>query len=196
MRPFPLLRVLAVVAAFVPAPEATAQSYSDPGLGIGADAGFSEGRSADGLSLAAGLHLRYRFTGSLGLEGRIGYRRETAEDGSGPLLDIVDIPVTGTAQLFFFPRSRVQPFLLGGAGLHVVRTTPQGRNTTFGGGTEALFAMHAGAGVDVRPSRTTAVHLDARWVFLEPTAITDLVNAGYDVRAGYFAIALGLTFFR
>lgn len=196
MRSIPLLPVLAGLAVLAFSQRLSAQSYSDPGLGLGAHAGVSEGSSADGPSLCAGLQLRYRLTASLGLEGRIGYRRQTVDDGSGPLLDVLDLPVTGTGQLFFFPRGRVQPFLLAGAGLHVVRTTPQGRNTTLGGGTEALFAMHAGAGVDVRPSRTTAVHLDARWVFLEPTAITDLVNAGYDVRAGYFAITLGLTFFR
>jgi hypothetical protein len=196
MRPIPLLGVLACMSAFVFVPGATAQSYSDPGLGLGADAGFTEGRSADGLSLAAGVHLRYRFSGSLGLEGRIGYRSETVDDGSGPLLDIVDVPITGTGQLFFFPRARVQPFLLAGAGLHVVKSTPQGRNTDLGGGTEALFAMHAGAGVDVRPSRATALHLDARWVFLEPTAIPDLQAAGFDVRSSYLAITLGVTFFR
>ncbi len=184
------------MAALAPAPGATAQSYSDPGLGLGADAGLSEGRSADGPSLAVGVHLRYRFSGSLGLEGRIGYRRETVEGSSGPLLDVVDVPITGTGQLFFFPRARVQPFLLAGAGLHVVKTAPQGRNTALGGGTEALFAMHAGAGVDVRPSRASAVHLDARWVFFKPTVISDLQTAGYDVRSGYLAITLGVTFFR
>ena len=196
MRPLSLLRVLACLAALALARGATAQSYSDPGLGLGADAGLSEGRSADGPSLTAGLHLRYRLTGSLGFEGRIGYRREIVDDGSGPLLDIVDFPVTGTGQLFFFPRARVQPFLLAGAGLHIVKTTPQGRNPGVGGATEALFAMHAGTGVDVRPSRSTAVHLDARWVFLESTAITDLEKAGYGVRSGYLAIIFGLTFFR
>jgi hypothetical protein len=184
------------VATLAPAPGATAQSYSDPGLGLGADVGLSEGRSADGPSMAFGVHLRYRFSGSLGLEGRIGYRRETVEDSSGPLLDVVDVPITGTGQLFFFPRARVQPFLLAGAGLHVVKTTPQGRNAALGGGTEALFAMHAGAGVDVRPSRASAVHLDGRWVFFEPTVISDLQAAGYDVRSGYLAITLGVTFFR
>ena len=196
MRPIPLLGVLACMSVFVFVPGATAQSYSDPGLGLGADAGFSEGRSADGPSLAAGVHLRYRFSGSLGLEGRIGYRSETVDDGSGPLLDIVDVPVTGTGQLFFFPRARVQPFLLVGAGLHVVKTTPQGRNTAIGGGTEALFAMHAGAGVDVRPSRASAVTLQARWILIDPTSISDLEKAGYPLHPGYFAITLGMTFFR
>ncbi len=175
---------------------AAAQSYSDPGLGLGVDAGLSKGHSAGGFSPVADLHLRYRFTGSLGLEGRIGYRHEAVEDSSGPLLDLVDIPVTGTGQLFFFPRARVQPMLIAGAGLHVVKTTPRGLNTTLGGGTKAIFAMHAGAGVDVRPSRVSAVTLDARWVFLEPTVISDLQAAGYDVRSGYFSITLGLTFFR
>jgi hypothetical protein len=196
LRPISLLRVLACLAAVALDRSATAQSYSDPGLGLGADAGLSEGRSANGPSLTAGVHLRYRLTGSLGFEGRIGYRRESVDDGSGPLLDIVDVPVTGTGQLFFFPRARVQPFLLVGAGLHVVKTTPQGRNTVVGGETEALFAMHAGAGVDVRPSRTSAVTLEARWVLIDPTSISDLEKAGYVLHPGYFAITLGVTFFR
>lgn len=196
MRSIPLLPVLAVLVVLAFSQRLSAQSYSDPGLGLGAHAGVSEGSSADGASLCAGLQLRYRLTASLGLEGRIGYRRQTVDDGSGPLLDVLDLPVTGTGQLFFFPRGRVQPFLLAGAGLHVVRTTPTGRNATTSEATEALFGMHAGAGFDVRPSRSTAVHLDARWVFLEPTAITDLEKAGYDVLPGYLAITLGVTFFR
>lgn len=195
MRPIPLLRALAFLWASLPATGA-AQSYSDPGLGFGAHVALTEGRSADGASLAGGLHLRYRLTSSLGLEGSIGYRRETVADAGGPLLDLVEIPVTGTGQLFFFPRTRVQPFLLAGAGLHVVKTTQEGRNETAGGATEALFAVHAGAGVDVRPTRTSAVQLDARWVFLEPTAIADLSSAGFDVQSGYLAITLGVTLFR
>lgn len=196
MRPISPLRVLACLATLALAPCAWAQSYSDPGIGLGAFAGLSEGRSETGPSLTGGLHLRYRLTGALGFEGRIGYRRETVDDGAGPLLDLVDLPLTGTGQLFFFPRARVQPFLLAGAGLHVVSSKPLGENTTTTDATEALFAVHAGAGIDVRPTRTTALTLDARWVFLEPTAVTDLGKAGYDVQPGYLSITLGLTFFR
>jgi outer membrane protein W len=191
-----LLRALACIAVAALPRAAAAQAYSDPGLGLGAYVGVSEGRSTEGPSLTGGLGFRYRLTGSLGLEGRIGYRSETVDDGSGPLLDLVDVPITGTGQLFFFPRTRVQPFLLAGAGLHIVKTTPRGRNTAVEGGTEALFAVHAGAGLDVRPSRRSAVTIDARWVFLEPTAIADLQAAGYAVSSGYLAIALGVTFFR
>jgi opacity protein-like surface antigen len=175
---------------------AAAQSYSDPGLGVGGRAGLSEGRSADGPSFTGSLHLRYRLTGSLGLEGSVGFRSETVDDGGGPLLDVVDLPVTGTGQLFFFPRTRVQPFLLAGAGLHVVKTTPKGRNATSGGSTKAVFAMHAGAGLDVRPSRRTAVHLEGRWVFLDLAEMDDLAAAGYPVRPGYVSVTLGVTFFR
>jgi len=53
-----------------------------------------------------------------------------------------------------------------------------------------------GAGLDVRPSRSSAIHLDARWVFLEPTAIADLAAEGYAVRSGYLSVVLGVTFFR
>ena len=106
------------------------------------------------------------------------------------------MPVTGTGQLFFFPRRRLQPYLLAGAGLHVVRAEPEGRNPASDTKTEALFAVHAGAGIDVRPTRASAVHLDARWTFLEPTSIADLEKAGFDVAPGYWAVALGVTFSR
>lgn len=191
----PLLRLLAFFAAALPA-SALAQSFSDPGLGLGAHVGMTEGPSSEKPTLAGGLHVRYRVSASLGLEGAVGYRHETLDDGSGPLLGLVEIPVTGTGQLFFFPRTRVQPFLLAGAGLHVVKTTPKGRNTDIGGGTEAQFGVHFGAGVDVRPSRTSAVTLDARWVYVEPTAITGLEDAGYDVKPGYYSVAVRFTLFR
>ena len=188
--------MLSLVAAASFARTAAAQSFSDPGIGAGGRVSLAQGRSADGPSYGGGLHLRYRLTASLGLEGSVGYRRETGDDGEGALLRVVDVPVTGTGQLFFLPRGRVQPFLLAGAGLHVVKSTPKGRNTTAGGATEALFALHAGAGLDVRPSRSSAVHLDARWFFLEPTPMSDLEKAGFDVRPGYLQVSIGVTFFR
>lgn len=193
----PLLRALALaaVAAVLPRPVA-AQAFSDPGLGAGARAGLSEGRSSAGASPTGGLLLRYRLTGSLGVEGGVGFRSETVDDGDGPLLDVVDLPVTGTGQLFLFPRARVQPFLLAGAGLHVVKTTPKGRNAGIGGSTKAVFAMHAGAGFDVRTSRRSAVHLDGRWVFLDLAELDALAAAGFGVRQGYAAVTLGVSFFR
>jgi opacity protein-like surface antigen len=197
VRLFSLLHALAFLAAATSlARSAAAQSYSDPGLGLGARAGFCEGRSSDAPSFTGSLHVRYRLTGPLGLEGSVGFRSETVDDGGGPLLDVVDLPVTGTGQLFFFPRTPVQPFLLVGAGLHVVKTTPKGRNATIGGSTKAVFAMHAGAGLDVRPSRRTAVHLEGRWVFLDLAEMDDLAAAGYPVRPGYVSVTLGVTFFR
>jgi opacity protein-like surface antigen len=197
VRPLPLLSALALVAAAASLSRpAAAQSYSDPGLGAGACAGFSEGRSSDASSFTGSLHVRYRLTGALGLQGSVGFRTGTVDDGGGPLLDVVDLPVTGTGQLFFFPRTRVQPFLLAGAGLHVVKTTPKGRNEDIGGSTKAVFAMHAGVGLDVRPSRRSALHLEGRWVFLDLADIDALAAAGYPVRQGYGSVTLGVTFFR
>lgn len=196
MRLLALLRsLLPLLAAALPHALA-AQSFSDPGLGFGGGLLLSEGRSADGRSVGGELHVRYRLTGSLGIEGRVSVRRETAADTEGPLLEMLEVPVTGTGQLFLLPRGRLQPYLLAGAGLHVVRARPEGRNPQPDAKTEALFALHAGAGFDVRPSRTSAVHLDARWTFLEPTSVADLEKAGFDVAPGYWAVALGVTFSR
>ncbi len=192
---FPFGALLGLAAAFLSSP-AAAQSWSDPGVGFGARFGLGQGRSADSPSAGGAIHVRYRLTGSLGLEGSLGVRRETVGDGDGPLVRLTELPFTGTGQLFFFPHRRLQPYLLAGAGLHVVRAEPEGRNPASGTKTEALFAVHAGAGIDVRPSRATAVHLDARWTFLEPTAVGDLEKAGFDVATGYWAVALGVTFYR
>ena len=195
MTPLLLLRALVAVAASLPA-IAAAQSFSDPGLGLGVRGGVSDGASAANATFTGAVLLRYRFSASIGLEGAVGYRTETVDDGAGALLDLREVPVTGTGQLFFFPRTRVQPFLLAGAGLHVVRAAPKGRNTDVGGGTEAQFGFHFGAGVDVRPSRSSALTLEARWVYVEPTAVTGLSDAGYDVKPGYLSVTLGVTFFR
>ncbi len=187
--------LLGLAAVLFSAP-ASAQSWSDPGIGFGARLGLGRARSADSASAGGAIHVRYRLTGSLGLEGALGVRRETVGDDQGPLLRLTEVPFTGTGQLFFFPRGRLQPYLLAGAGLHVVRAEPEARSPASGVKTEALFAVHAGAGIDVRPSRTSAVHLDARWTFLEPTTIGDLEKAGFDVAPGYWSVALGITFFR
>lgn len=196
VKPLPLLCALALLAGTATPRPASAQSHSDPGLGLGVRAGLSEGRSSDAPSFTGSLFVRYRLTGSLGLEGSVGFRSDTVDDGGGPLLSVVDVPVTGTGHLFLLPRTRFQPFLLAGAGLHVVKTTPRGRNETIGGSTKAVFAMHAGAGLDVRPSRRSAVHLEGRWVFLDLSDLDDLATAGYSVRQGYLSVTLGITFFR
>lgn len=175
---------------------AAAQSWSDPGIGVGARLSASAGASADGVTAAGGLFLRYRLTGALSLEGGVAYRTETLGDDAGPLLDVLDVPVTGTGILHFLPRTRFQPCLLAGAGLHVVRTSPAGRNATTVTATEAQFAIHVGAGLDVRPSRRSAVHLDARWYFFEPTAVSDLAAVGEDVAPGYLLVSVGVSLFR
>lgn len=192
---YPIGALLGLAAALHSAP-AAAQSWSDPGIGFGARLGLGQARSADSPSAEGAIHVRYRLTGSLGLEGSLGVRRETIGDGDGPLVRLTELPVTGTGQLFFFSRRRLQPYLLAGAGLHVVRAAPEGRNPASNEKSEALFAVHAGAGIDVRPSRASAVHLDARWTFLEPTSIGALEKAGFDVAPGYWSVALGVTFYR
>ena len=191
----PLFLAPALVLAALAAP-AAAQSWSDPGLAFGAHLSASSGESAEGVTAGGGLFLRYRMTGSLALEGGVAYRRETLGDAGGPLLDVLDVPVTGTGLLYFLPRTRVQPYLLAGAGLHVVQTKPAGRNATTQKATEAQFAMHAGAGIDFRPSRRSSVHLDARWFFFEPTAVSDLAADGYGVGGGYLLVSLGVSFSR
>ena len=47
---------------------AGAQSYSDPGTGYGAEAGYASGRDAESGSATGGVHARLRLTGGIGLE--------------------------------------------------------------------------------------------------------------------------------
>jgi len=175
-------------AALATALPAAAQSYSDPGTGYGADAGYSRGRDADSGGATGGVHARLRLTGGIGLELSAGYRRDTFATDGARVLTVDEAPLTVSLLTFFLTNGGVQPYLLAGIGYTWAKPRGEGTNAGTSYPAENLFALHAGAGVDVRTSFKTSVFLDGRYVFLDVNAVKALAN---QPKADYLRIAAG-----
>ncbi len=160
-------------AALLAAFPAAAQSNSDPDAQWGVHAGVVTGRDVDGARATGGFHWRPRITGALDLEVSAGYERLTWTSG-GRRVDADHLPVEGSLLFFFLTSRRVQPYLLAGIGYHWLN--PHGGSFTDGASYQAqnLFALHGGAGVDVRAGERLSFWLDGRWTFLDVDAVKDL----------------------
>ncbi len=175
MRPFgPIPLAATLAAALAAALPASAQSYSDPGTGYGAKAGYGSGRDAESGSATGGIHARLRLTGGIGLEMSAGYRRDTFAVEGTRVLTVDEIPVEASFLVFFLHSGRVQPYVLAGAGYTWAKPQGAGPNAATHYPAENLFALHAGAGVDVRTSFRTSVFLDGRYAFLDVEAVRKL----------------------
>jgi opacity protein-like surface antigen len=181
--PAPIL----LAAAFAAALPAGAQSYSDPGTGYGLSAGYARGRDAEAGSATGGVHARLRLTGGIGLEVSAGYRHDSFA-ADGVRLTVDEIPVAGSLLVFFPHDGRVQPYLLAGIGYTWAKPKGEGPKADPSYPAENLFALHGGAGVDVRTSFRTSVFLDARYVFLDVGAVKALPN---QPRSDIFRLAAG-----
>ncbi len=162
-----------LAAALLGTLPASAQSNSDPDAQWGVHAGVATGTDTEGTTAAGGLHWRPRLTGALGLELSVGYERENWT-ANGRRVEADHVPVEGSLLFFLFYDHRVQPYLLAGLGYHWVN--PHGAGFLDGTAYTAqnLFALHAGAGVDVRAGERWSFWLDGRWTFLDVDAVTDL----------------------
>jgi outer membrane protein W len=188
--PIPLAATLAATLATTLAVTlpVRAQSYSDPGTGYGAEVGYGSGRDAESGSATGGVHARLRLTGGIGLEMSAGYRRDTfAVDGTR-VLAVDEIPVEASFLVFFLHSGRVQPYVLAGAGYTWAKPKGEGSNAATHYPAENLFALHAGAGVDVRTSFRTSVFLDGRYAFLDVDAVKKQPN---QPKADHIRIAAG-----
>jgi outer membrane protein W len=164
------LGFLAVVTA-LSAPFAAAQAASDPGLGAGVSASYTNATSADGGSLSGAVQVRARLTGSIAVEGLLTYRRETHSLAGERVLLVEEVPVQISGMLFFLTRGAVQPYVLGGIGYYYVHTKGEGARVGDGSHSENKFGFHGGAGVDVRVATRASLFADVRRVFLDVDAV-------------------------
>ena len=159
-----------------------------PGLGYGADAGYTRSRDAESGGATGGVHARLRLTGGIGLELSAGYRRDSFAEGGARVLVVDEVPLAVSFLGFFLPNGRVQPYLLAGIGYTWAKPRGEGTNAGTPYPAENLFALHAGAGVDVRTSFRTSVFLDGRYVFLDVNAVKALPT---QPKADHLRVAAG-----
>ena len=121
--PAPILLRRGSRAAALPA---AAQSYSDPGTGYGADAGYARGRDAESGGATGGVHARLRLTGGIGLEVSAGYRHDSFATDGVRVLTVDEIPIAASLLVFFPHDGRVQPYVLARHRLHVGQAERRG----------------------------------------------------------------------
>lgn len=191
-----MIELILLGAAALAARPASSQSWSDPGAGVGGHAAYTKGRDANDGKLSGGVQVRARLTGGLGVEALASYRREDQVVGTERVLKIEEVPVQISAMLFFFHRTRLQPYLLGGIGYYYVRASGEGSNASFGSRTENKFGFHGGGGLEARLSPRTSLHADVRYVFRDVDSVTAL-RERYDVdrRADFWHATGGLTLY-
>ncbi len=184
-----LLSLLGLSALSLAAPAARAQAFSDPGAGFGIQGGISKGTDADAVPIGR-LHARYRLTGMVGVELAAGHRNEEVRQQGAPFLRLAETHLTGSFLLFFLFDHRVQPYLLGGGGYYYVSERGLGANADYRG-IEHLFGFHAGAGVDVRVSRSVSLFLDGRYTFLGIASIPP----DYTGNADFSSLTVGVNLY-
>ena len=185
MRPPARILLVTALAAALPA---VAQSYSDPGTGYGADVGYAAGRDAESGGATGGVHARLRLTGGIGLEVSAGYRRDSFATDGVRVLTVDEIPLAASLLVFFPHDRRVQPYLLAGIGYTWAKPKGAGPNADTSYSAENLFALHGGAGLDVRTSFRTSVFLDGRYVFVDVGAVKALPS---QPKSDYLRLAAG-----
>ncbi len=103
----------------------------------------------------------------------MGFRRDTYRAGGLDALRVWQIPVQASLLVFVPPATRLQPFLLAGAGYYRIGTTdllPGAAGHTH----DNRFAFHAGAGMDFRVAKKWSVFVDGRFSFLDIGAVAAL----------------------
>lgn len=172
MRWIRVLALAVIFGALLSSPRAGAQPFADPGTGagfLGAATRVADGTQTTFVGGALGVT---RLTGVLGLELFIGFRTDDYSENGKNVLRVQQVPVQLSLLAYLLPNLRVQPYLLGGIGYYRIWATGEGTHEAEGRSIENKFALHAGAGVDVRISRAVSLRFDGRYVFLDVDRVT------------------------
>ena len=176
-----------LLAALLQPAEAAAQPYADPGTGVGLLGSYERTPDATGGAFAGGAHVLARLTGVLGAELFAGFRRVAYEEGGAKVLRVSQVPVQLSVIGYLLPNLRIQPYLLGGGGYYRIWATSLGPEEARGRSIENKFALHAGAGIDVRTDRAFSIRAEGRYIFLNVDAVTALGKSakGWQTGAGF-----------
>jgi len=176
-----------LLAALLQPAETAAQPFADPGTAAGLLGFYERTPDAAGGAFAAGAQVLARLTGVLGVELFAGYRRVEYESGGAKVLRVTQVPFQLSVIGYLLPNLRIQPYVLGGGGYYRIWATCLGPEEARGRSIENKFALHAGAGIDVRTGRAFSIRAEGRYIFLDVDAVTALGKSakGWQTGAGF-----------
>lgn len=141
------------------APERTIDHAGEFSLGVRGGSylsGYTNGASYGDFGL--GLAARYRPVDALGLELQWNYHDDTWSSGT----DRIQQPLSASVELFAFPWTRVNPYVLGGVTLTGRNVNDQIDQGTTVSSDQSLWGPHIGAGLELDVSQKVSVNFDVR----------------------------------
>lgn len=133
--------------------------------------GFTNGSGYGDAGI--GIAARYRPIDAIGFEAQWTYHDATWSEGSAR----VQQPLSLSAELFGFPWSRVNPYVLAG-----VTMTDRNVDQPLPGGTfqaeDSLWGPHAGLGLEFNVGKSASINLDARFIGYVNKDLDDPARAG------------------
>jgi len=153
LRPFaPIFLALALLGTFPGGANA---------FNLGARAGYGSAEGDDEGSPSLGAYARFDLPGPVNLE--LAGDAWTSERSQGRI-EARTLPLQASALLYPFPSVLIKPYLLGGAGITMVRL--KSLEGTSAERDDHLFSFQAGAGFDV-PLPLLVLTADLRYFFTE-----------------------------
>ncbi len=184
MRWVRLLAFALLLGALLPSRSLRAQPFADPGTGAGFLGGVAKAGDGQRATFVGGALGITRLTGVFGVELFIGHRIDDYRQEGATVLHVRQVPVQLSLLAYLLPNLRAQPYLLGGIGYYRIWASGEGALEAQGRSIENKFALHAGAGVDVRISRGASLRLDGRYVFLDVDAVKTLGLSSWSWQTG------------
>lgn len=130
----------------------------------GARIGYGKSSGADGSEPSIGLYGRIDLPGPVNLE----LAADTwKEERSGGAVEAKYLPLQATALLYPLPSVVVKPYLLGGAGIFLVRTAVTEAPGLSRDRDAHLFSLHGGAGLEMPLAGVAGLMTEFRYYLCE-----------------------------
>ena len=169
--------------------KATAQDYLiEDDTGIGAKLGYYKAPDAEEGTMFLGVQSRTKGT-YFGVEFTAEYRGEQSYSTTGGKLKVSQIPVTGSLMVFAPLADNLSPYGLAGLGAYYTIYDYDGGFIEPGDDAEVKVGYHLGFGADVAFSKSAALNVDYRYLFLNGS--DDLTEKEFSGNV----ISAGLTFY-
>lgn len=172
-------------------PEFRAVEKFNPDLLIGFRAGFVMATDAEEAVPFIGAGARFPIASIAAVEFSFDVWRDEFLNGDAKVLHY-PLMVSG---MFYFPLEtpNTAPYIIAGVGMHNFSFEYSGALSGEQNDTDAEFSFHGGAGLELTIGRFLKVHMDVRWILMDPDPAADaLKHEEFD--SVQFSFALDLRF--
>ena len=179
---------LIALALLAPAPRLAADAFS---LDLGVHGGaLGVKDSPKGNKFVGGVQARATLVWLLAAEARASYYTDSYDVSSLGGVDVKNTPIQLSAMLYLLKLPKVGLYLLGGGTYNAMKL--DGTGNLSGSVTQDKWAAHAGAGLDLKISKSFILNVDGRYVFLniDPTSLPPATSGSY--KGDYWTLTGGL----